>query len=278
MRMDIQEIDRIVTTALMEDLGKGDITSNLTIPASAQASFVMVNREPVVVCGVEIVARVFHYVDQTVQLSFPRQDGDKVIKGTTLVSGKGNARSILAAERVALNIMQRMCGIATLTSQYVEAVKGTRAKILDTRKTTPGLRELEKYAVRIGGGYNHRFRLDDGVLIKDNHISIAGGVMKAVALAKAGTPSLTKIEVECDTLAQVKEALAAEADVIMLDNMSVDEIHQAVSMVNDKILLEVSGNVSLETVKELAATGVNYISVGKLTHSVKSADIGLDIE
>lgn len=277
MRIHVEELDRIITTALLEDIGKGDLTSELTIPADTKTSFDLVTREPIVCCGLAVVEQVFMFVDDTIHISHQQKDGAQVKQGTTLLSGKGNARSILAAERVALNLVQRMCGIATLTRQYVDAIQGTNTQLLDTRKTTPGLRELEKYAVRVGGGHNHRFRLDDGVLIKDNHIHIAGSLTRAVNLAKAGTPSLTKIEVECDTLAQVEEALKVGVDVIMLDNMPPATIREAVKLVGGRTRLEASGTVSLENIREIAETGVDYISVGKLTHSAKSADIGLDV-
>lgn len=277
MDIDKQELERIITTALKEDIGNGDITSNHTIPPEAQTKFAIVTREPVVVCGIAVVAEVFRQVDPTVQLAFHQKDGDKVNAGGVLVSGEGNARSVLAAERIALNFMQRMTGIATQTGQYVQAVAGTKAKVLDTRKTTPGLRALEKYAVKMGGGHNHRFRLDDGILIKDNHISVAGSISKAVSLTKAGVSADIKVEVECDTLVQVGEALASGADIIMLDNMTLEDMRKAVALVAGRVPLEASGNVRLENIKEIAATGVDYISVGRLTHSVKSADIGLDI-
>lgn len=275
--MDTQEVARIITTALAEDIGKGDITSALTIPEGATASFSIATREDIIVCGVDIAKAVFTHVDNTLTLTLHHTDGENLASGTKIISGTGNARSILAAERVALNLMQRLCGIATQTRHYVNAIAGTNATLLDTRKTTPGLREMEKYAVTIGGGQNHRFRLDDAILIKDNHISIAGSVSKAVALAKAGAPASMLIEVECDTLEQVQEALGTAADVIMLDNMTPEQMREAVTLVGGKVKLEASGNVNLTTIKAIVETGVDFISVGKLTHSVKSADIGLDM-
>lgn len=277
MHPDFQELTRIITTALAEDIGRGDLTSDLTIDALATTSFSIAAREPMVVSGILVAFQVFKTVDNSMELEASSEDGQHVTRGTVLLRGKGRARSLLAAERVALNLLQHMSGIATLTHRYVEQTDGTKTKILDTRKTTPGLREIEKYAVRCGGGYNHRLRLDDGILIKDNHIAIAGGLTIAVQKAKAGAPSPTKVEVECDTLAQVDEALRAGADVIMLDNMSISQVKEAVQKVAGRIPLEVSGGVSLEHIRGIAETGVDFISIGKLTHSAPSVDIGLDI-
>ncbi len=274
---DAAACDFLLRQALTEDIGRGDITSQLILDKDAQAEFVIANRSPLIVCGLTIAIHIFNHVDMNVKTFNHQQDGKAVEPGQTLISGSGNALSILAAERVALNIMQHLSGISTLTHHYVEQVKGTKARILDTRKTLPGLRGLQKYAVRMGGGYNHRLRLDDGVLIKDNHISVCGSITEAVKRARSGTPFLTKIEVECDTLAQVEEAASVQVDVIMLDNMPLSELRQAVALVNGRALVEASGNVSLETIRDIAETGVDYISVGKLTHSAPSADIGLDI-
>ena len=277
MHLDIREVNRIITTALEEDIGRGDMTTDFVINADKMVKFSIVAREPMVVSGIPVAYQVMMTVDQEITLEPKIDDGKKAIKGTVLLSGKGRARSVLAAERVALNLLQRMSGIATLTSRYVGQVDGTKAKILDTRKTTPGLRELEKYAVRCGGGFSHRVRLDDGVLIKDNHIAICGSLTEAVKRAKASTPALTKVEVECDTLWQVEEALVAGADVIMLDNMDVAQLREAVAKVAGKVPLEASGGVSLDQIRAIAETGVDFISVGKLTHSASSVDIGLDI-
>lgn len=274
---DTIECDNLLHAALEEDIGRGDITSNLTIDNHLQAEFILSNRAALVVCGLSIAARIFHLVDDTIELTCHYTDGSKIEAGGKLLSGRGPAKSILAAERTALNLLQHLSGIATLTERYVSAIEGTKAVILDTRKTIPGLRGLQKYAVKTGGGRNHRLRLDDGILIKDNHISICGSITEAVRKARAGSPSLTAIEVECDTLEQVREAAATEANVIMLDNMGEAMLRQAVELVNGKALLEASGNVSLENIRTIAETGVDFISIGKLTHSAPACDIGLDI-
>lgn len=274
---DTIECDNLLHAALEEDIGRGDITSNLTIDNHLQAEFILSNRAALVVCGLSIAARIFHLVDDAIELTCHYTDGSKIEAGGKLLSGRGPAKSILAAERTALNLLQHLSGIATLTERYVSAIEGTKAVILDTRKTIPGLRGLQKYAVKTGGGRNHRLRLDDGILIKDNHISICGSITEAVRKARAGAPSLTAIEVECDTLEQVREAAATEANVIMLDNMGEAMLRQAVELVNGKALLEASGNVSLENIRTIAETGVDFISIGKLTHSAPACDIGLDI-
>ena len=276
--LDYYEFDHLISTFLEEDIGKGDITSLAIIPEEAEASFVMAARHPLVICGIDAAIRIFSKVDAEIALTTDYKDGAHIEGGAILMRGKGRARSVLAAERTALNLLQHLCGVATLTSQYVEAVRGTKCTILDTRKTIPGLRHLQKYAVRMGGGQNHRMGLDSGVLIKDNHISVCGTIEEAVRKARAGTPELTKIEVECDTLAQVTEAVAARADIILLDNMNNDELRQAVALVAGRVPLEASGNVSLATVRAIAETGVDYISIGKLTHSAPACDIGLDVE
>lgn len=272
-----QDYHSLITQALNEDIGRGDMTSNLTIDPHREAEFVIANRTPLVACGIELALAAFMHVDPTMQLQMHCRDGENLEAGMQLISGRGNARAVLVAERTALNILQHLSGISTLTRQYVEQVKGTKAVILDTRKTLPGLRDLQKYAVTQGGGRNHRLRLDDGILIKDNHISVCGSITEAVRRARAGAPLLTAIEVECDTLEQVKEALTAKADVIMLDNMNPAQLREAVTLVNGRIPLEASGNVSLQTIRAIAETGVDFISIGKLTHSAPSCDIGLDI-
>lgn len=273
--IDPQELQRIIATALAEDIGAGDITSQLTIAADAQAEMALIICEPMVVCGTFIPEAVFRQLKQEVQIQIKAEEGRYVEKETPFITIGGNARALLAAERVILNFMQRMSGVATLTRRYIDAIRGAKAVILDTRKTMPGLRMLDKYAVRAGGGQNHRLRLDDMVLIKDNHIVPGGGIAEAVRKARAGTP--LPVEVECDTLAQVQEALAAKPDRIMLDNMSVEDMRKAVALVKGAIPLEASGGVSLETVKAIADTGVDYISIGKLTHSAPAADIRADI-
>lgn len=271
-------IENIIRNALYEDVGRGDITSNLIVPEDKTTSFVIKARQDVVVCGTSVVARVFRIVDSGVNLKVCIQDGSLAKKDDVIISGKGNARSVMAAERTALNFLRQMCGVATMTAEFVKQTNGTKAKILDTRKTIPGLRILQKYAVRAGGGYNHRYCLDDGILIKDNHISICGSIKKAIEKARLGAPSLTRVEIECDNLDQVREAIESKADVILLDNMNNEQIAEAVKISDGKIPLEASGNVTLERVREIAETGVDFISAGVLTHAPYSVDIGLDIE
>ncbi|MCH2037807.1 MAG: carboxylating nicotinate-nucleotide diphosphorylase [Rickettsiales bacterium] len=272
-----QKLDKLLREALEEDIGKYDLTSISTIDESLECHFSLINRHDITLSGIMISKSVFEMVDPDIECEVKFEDGNSVSAKSTLIKGYGNARNVLLAERVALNFIQHLTGIATLTKRYVDTIDHTQAKILDTRKTTPLLRELEKYAVRCGGGYNHRLRLDDGVLIKDNHIAVNGSIFNAVERARKATPSLTRIEVECDTLEHVYHALEAKADVIMLDNMSLNDMRKSVSIVNGKALIEASGNMSLETVKAVAETGVDFISVGKLTHSAPNADIGLDI-
>ncbi|MCE3232344.1 MAG: nicotinate-nucleotide pyrophosphorylase [Rickettsiaceae bacterium] len=278
MQLDNNQVDRIIKLALEEDIGKGDITSNITIPADKTAEFVIRTREPLIVCGIEVAKQVFWAVSGDIKLDSAYKDGDALKTSDIILSGKGNARAILAAERVALNLLRQMCGVATLTHKFVTAVSGTKAKILDTRKTIPGLRHLQKYAVTIGGGQNHRYCLDDMILIKDNHISVCGGVLPALKKAKEQAPKGIKIELECDTLEQVKQALEGKADIILLDNMDIATLKEAVRLVEGKIPLEASGNVNLNTVGEIAKTGVDFISAGVLTNSPMSLDIGLDID
>lgn len=272
-----QNLDKLLKEALDEDIGKYDLTSIATIDESLSCQFSFVNRTPIVLSGIEVSKKIFALIDTNIEFNTHFSDRDEIKNNANIITGSGNARKILLAERVALNFLQHLCGIATLTKQFVDAVNHTNAKILDTRKTTPMLRELEKYAVRCGGGYNHRLRLDDGVLIKDNHIAVNGSIRKAVENARKHTPSLTKIEVECDTLEQVEEALDAKADIIMLDNMSINQLKEAVTSINGQAIAEASGNVNLQTVKAIAETGVDCISIGKLTHSAPNSDIGLDI-
>jgi nicotinate-nucleotide pyrophosphorylase (carboxylating) len=276
------EIARIVKTALAEDIGGGDATSLATVPENISAVAKMVAREPLVVCGLSVAEKTFLEVSPDLRVEKISSDGKHVEKGETLLKIEGSARAILTAERVALNFVQRLSGVATLTAQFAEAIKGTNAKILDTRKTTPGLRLLEKYAVACGGGQNHRIGLFDMVLIKDNHLVALrdeppNAIEAAVRRAREKFPNL-KIEVEADTPKQVEEALFAGADVILLDNMSLDEMRTAVFYVNGKAKLEASGGVNLQTVRGIAETGVDFISVGALTHSAPVLDIGLDIE
>jgi nicotinate-nucleotide pyrophosphorylase (carboxylating) len=271
-------IDDAVRAALAEDLGRaGDVTSQATIPASATASAVIAGREAGVIAGLPLARAAFAQISAGIGFESWAADGDKVEPGAFVARVEGPARAILSAERVALNYLGRLSGVASLTARYAERVAHTKAKICDTRKTTPLLRAFEKYAVRCGGGANHRFGLDDAVLIKDNHIAVAGGVAPALRAAKAFVGHLTKIEIEVDTLDQLQEVLQEGADAVLLDNMSTDQLRQAVAMVNGRMICEASGGVNLDTVAAIAETGVDLISVGALTHSAKVLDLGLDI-
>ena len=267
----------IIRAALAEDLGRaGDITAQACVPADARLTADFATRRGGVVAGLACIRLALAELDPTATFDPLTVDGGVVPAGTNLARVSGNARAILTAERTALNLLGRLCGIATLTQDYVDAVAGTGAKITDTRKTTPGLRALEKYAVRCGGGVNHRFGLDDAILIKDNHVAACGSVGEAVRRAKAFAGHLVKVEVEVDSLVQLQEALAHDPDVIMLDNFSVADLREAVTIVDGRVTLEASGGVTLETVRSIAETGVDVISVGALTHSAKVLDIGLD--
>jgi nicotinate-nucleotide pyrophosphorylase (carboxylating) len=269
-----------VKDALTEDLRSGDITSAI-VPSGTSGVALMNFRENGVVAGMELARLAFQTLDPECDIKVLCGDGTHVEKGTTVLRIEGQGAAILTAERVALNFAQRLSGVATLTQQFVQAIAGTHARIADTRKTTPGLRLLEKYAVRCGGGSNHRFALDDMVLIKDNHIALCGGIAPAVERARQNIGHSVKIEVECDTLQQVDEAIAAEADIILLDNMTPQEMQSAVQKIRDsgqKILAEASGGINLQTVRAAAESGVDIISVGALTHSARALDIGLDIE
>lgn len=276
------EIQRIIKAALAEDVGSGDVTTLATVPELAVATAKMTARENLVVCGLVLAEKTFTEVSPSLRVEKIVADGSRVEKGTTLLRIAGPAQALLTGERVALNFVQRLSGIATLTAQFVEAVKGTRAKILDTRKTAPGLRLLEKYAVACGGGQNHRIGLFDMVLIKDNHLVALrneppNAIEAAVRRAREKFPQL-KIEVEADTPEQVEQALFAGADVILLDNMSLDEMRNAVLYVNGRAKLEASGGVNLQTVRSIAETGVDFISAGALTHSARAVDVALDFE
>ncbi len=265
----------LIDLALAEDLGQGgDITSTSTIPADVVFSGVLAARHPMVVAGLPVAALVFKTVSPAIVWRQDIEDGAQVEKGTVLARVEGPARALLAAERTALNMVQHLSGIATSARRYVDEVKGTGALILDTRKTLPAYRELAKYATRMGGATNHRMRLDDAVLIKDNHVAVAGGV--SVAIARARTAGLGPIEVECDTLKQVHEALDAGADAILLDNMSLAHLREAVSMIGARARTEASGGVTLESVRAIAETGVKGISIGRITQSAPAVDIGLD--
>lgn len=274
----IEEVDRIIDNALVEDVGSFDVTSMLTIPETVETSFSIKARQKMVVCGAEIAARVFDKVMSGIHKYTYHQEGDWIYPGDIILSGQGNARAIFAAERVALNLLRHTCGVATITRTFVDEIADTKAKILDTRKTIPGLREIQKYAVRVGGGTNHRYRLDDGILIKDNHISVCGSVTEALTRAKKALSKPMRIEIECDTLSQVREAIEGKADIILLDNMNIGQLKEAVALVKGRAILEASGNVSLDNVKEIALTGVDFISVGAITHSTPNVDIGLDLD
>ena len=274
-------IDRILQGALAEDIGTGDITTLSTVPPERTISGRYIAKEDGVLCGLELVARAFALLDASIAFKPLKRDGDAVRKGDLMATVSGNARAILTGERVGLNLLQHMSGVASQTARAVAAVAGTGAKIVDTRKTTPGLRVLDKYAVRAGGGGNHRFGLSDGVLIKDNHIVAAGGIAEAVAAARARAPHSLRVEVEVETLEQLREALAAGADIIMLDNMSVEDMREAVRIVDGRALTEASGNMGDKSDAELRAvaeTGVDLISIGALTHSVRALDISLKFD
>lgn len=268
-------IDRLIEQALLEDIHTGDITTLAVVAGKRPASARLIAKEHLVVAGLFTAARVFSALAAEIRFNALLDEGASAAPGTVLATVQGDAAPLLMGERVALNLLQRMCGIATLTSSFVAAVAGTKARIVDTRKTTPGLRQLEKYAVRIGGGINHRTGLYDGVLIKENHITAAGGITEAIRRARAYIPHTLKIEVETETVLQVDEALAAGADIIMLDNMSLDEMRAAVAIINGRALVEASGGVNLERVRAIAETGVDIISVGALTHSPRAMDISM---
>lgn len=272
------DIDDIIRRALAEDLGRsGDVTSLATIPSGAQAQGRAVARAPGVVAGVSVFRRVFVLLDPAIAVSPLVSDGTVVETDTVIAEVRGPARSILGAERVALNILQLMSGVATLTRRYVDACEGTGSRVLCTRKTLPGLRSLERYAVEAGGGSLHRGGLDDGVLIKRNHLRVAGGVAEAVARAKAGVPHTLKVEVEVETLAELEEAILAGADAILLDNADLPTIERAAHLLEGRMPLEISGGVNLETIGDIAAVGHLLISVGRLTHSAPAMDIALEV-
>jgi len=271
-------IDDMIKNALQEDIGTGDITTLSTIAEDRTASGRFWAKESGVVCGIDILCRVFALIDERVSVRPAVSDGQRVQRGDTIAEISGPARAVLTGERVALNFIQRLSGIASRTAEATCAIAGTKAVIADTRKTTPGLRVLEKYAVKTGGGSNHRFNLADGVLIKDNHIVAAGGIGNAVAAARRNAPHTLKIEVEVKSPAQIDEALEAGADIIMLDNMTLNEMADAVSRIGGKALVEASGNMGDKDLASVAATGVDIISIGALTHTVKAMDISLDFK
>jgi nicotinate-nucleotide pyrophosphorylase (carboxylating) len=268
-------LHRLIQSALEEDIGPGDVTTSALLTGEETGTAQAVAKADLVVAGIDVFKETFLFLDPDIRFTNCLEDGREIKRGEILAELSGTLGSILTAERVALNFLQRMSGIATLTRQYVAAVAGTRARILDTRKTAPGLRILDKYAVSIGGGLNHRFALNDGVLIKDNHITAAGGITPAINKARQKIPHTLKVEVEVKNIDEVKEALAAGADVIMLDNMTPEAMTAAVRLIGGAVPVEASGNVTLANVKQIAETGVDFISVGALTHSVAAADISL---
>ena len=270
------DVSEFVRRVLAEDLGSGgDVTSKATIDPDARFTAEMNCREPIVVAGLDIAMAFFRALDREMRIEQLAADGDKVIAGKVLLRLNGNARAMLAAERSALNTLQHLSGIATMTRRYVDAIAGTGAILLDTRKTIPGLRLLEKYAARMGGAENHRMRMDDGLLIKDNHVGVAGGVAEAVRAAKAYDSGL-QIQVEVDRIEQIEPALEAGAERLLLDNMKPDKLREAVKLVAGRVPLEASGGVNLDTIRGIAETGVDYISVGRITQSAPAVDIGLD--
>jgi nicotinate-nucleotide pyrophosphorylase (carboxylating) len=275
--MNIDNLVSVLQCALQEDIGGGDVTTTSILSPSLEIKGQLVSRQQGIVAGLDVARQVFELVDKSTQLSCHVVDGELVRDGELLGEISGPGIGILSAERVALNFLQRMSGIATMTGRFVEAVRGTDAVILDTRKTAPGLRALDKLAVRLGGGQNHRFGLYDMVLIKDNHVAAAGGIAEAITRVRSAAPQGLAIEVEVSSLAQLKEALAMQPDRIMLDNMSLEDMAEAVTVTAGRVELEASGNVTLDNVARIAATGVGFISVGALTHSVRAMDISLEI-
>jgi nicotinate-nucleotide pyrophosphorylase (carboxylating) len=275
MELSVDTLERLVRDALAEDVGTGDVTSEGAIDDAAVCAARVLLKEHGVVCGLDAGAAVFRALDPEIVFEPLAADGD-LVEPSEVARVDGTARAILTGERTALNVLGRLSGVATLTHRFVAAVAGTGAVILDTRKTTPGLRALEKYAVRCGGGHNHRFGLDDGVLVKDNHLRLAGGIRVAVERIRSATPDLA-IEVEAETLDDVREALAARADAILLDNMPPSTMEEAVALARGRAKLEASGGVSLDTVRAIAETGVDFVSVGALTHSARSLDVSLEV-
>ena len=276
--VDFKAIKPVIDFALNEDLGSGDITTNALIPYDLQAKATMVAKSTGVIAGLAIAEYVFKTLDKNVLWKTFINDGDHVTKGELILEISGSYRALLSGERLALNFLQRMSGIATMTANYNDQLVGTDVKILDTRKTVPGLRLLDKYAVRIGGGTNHRIGLYDMVLIKDNHIKVAGSITRAVGQIKKNIPTGIKIEVETTTIAEVNEALAAGADIIMLDNMDNNMMRECVKIINKQAKVEASGNMTIERLRDVAETGVDFISIGALTHSVTALDISMNIE
>ena len=273
----LSDIDNIIINSIKEDMPSGDITTDNIIDENANSEAKMIAKNSGIIAGLDIAKRVFELLDQNVKFEKQVSEGQWVNKGDVIATIRGNTRALLKGERTALNILQRLSGIATKTREYADKIKHLKAKVVDTRKTTPGIRVLEKYAVRVGGGTNHRFCLSDGVLIKDNHIKAAGGIKKAIDLVRDKIPHTIKIEVETETIDEVQEAIDGNADIIMLDNMGLDIMKEAVKIINGKAIVEASGNVNLNSVVDIAETGVDIISVGSLTHSVNAFDISMKI-
>lgn len=266
--------DDIIKKALNEDLYYGDITTESIVINNKNASVDLISKEDGIAAGLEVFRRVFLILGDA-ETEFYVKDGDNIHKGEKIGKVYGNIKTLLSGERVALNFLQRMCGIATLTKMFTEKLKGTKVKLLDTRKTTPNMRMFEKYAVKIGGGTNHRFGLNDGILIKDNHIDAAGGIQQAIEMVRSNAPFVRKIEIEVENLEQLKEVLKFNIDIIMLDNMDIKTLNEAVKMIDSKAEIEASGNVNLDTIAAIAKTGVDYISTGALTHSFKVLDLSM---
>jgi len=273
----MDNIKTFISNALREDIGPGDLTTEALIQPDIEGKAELIAKEPLILAGIEVAREVFHQVNQDINFLGRHTDGEELSSSTVIATISGPLRSLLTAERVALNLLQRLSGIATLTRQYVNRIEGTKARIVETRKTTPGLRELEKYAVRVGGGKNHRFGLFDGMLIKDNHIAAVGSLTEAVKRAREKAPHTLKIEVETENLDQVREAISAGAEIIMLDNMGIETMKEAVRLINGKALIEASGGINLNNVRQVAETGVDLISVGAITHSARSMDISMEI-
>jgi nicotinate-nucleotide pyrophosphorylase (carboxylating) len=273
----MDNIKTFISNALKEDIGPGDLTTEALIPPDIEGRAELIAKEPLILAGIEVAREVFHQINQDINFLGRHTDGEELSASTVIATISGQLASLLTAERVALNLMQRLSGIATLTRQYVKRTEGTKARIVDTRKTTPGLRALEKYAVRIGGGKNHRFGLFDGILIKDNHIAAVGSLTEAVKRAREKAPHTLKIEVETENIDQVREAISAGAEIIMLDNMGIETMKEAVRLINGKALIEASGGINLSNVRQVAETGVDLISLGAITHSARSMDISMEI-
>lgn len=275
--LDRRQIDAVVSMALDEDAPHGDLTSQVLVPAGVTATAELVARESGVLAGIEVFAAAMTALDDRVEVDAFLEDGETFAPGDVVARVHGPARALLQSERVALNLVQRMCGVATTTRAYVRAVEGTGARVVDTRKTTPGLRALERHAVRCGGGHNHRFSLSDAVMAKDNHLAVVGSIREAIRRARAELPHTTHVEVEVDRLDQLDEVLDAEPDTIMLDNFSLSDLVAGVRRIDGRAVVEASGGITLETIAGVAATGVDVISVGALTHGVRSLDLGLDV-